>query len=593
MKAETHSNGHVAHGNGSHTKAERPTSIQDEETVRLIIQALGDMGYTDAVRTLSRESGVSVESALVEDFRNSILTGGWAAAERALKDLELNHAAQQSEVLFLIREQKFLELLESQQASAALITLRTELSPLGHNTERLHFLSSLIMASSPQDLCSRSNWTGREGDSRHALLRKVSTYISPNSMIPEARLATLLNAARNAQIEDCLYHTTNNRVSFLIPNHACPRSSFPLHNSHVLRSHTDEVWHVQYSGSGRYLASTGADGLIVVYDVRNMRPIHHLNLRTSEDIKRDKKDGKLKGITYIAFNSDETLLMTCSQDNVIVHWDIVTGAIMNQITNAHLESVSSACWLPGTNSGFVSGGLDKRIILYDDKGGIIHVWETERIYDVKVSNDGKYVIAISTESGLYIFDLETKDRLALLHTDFELTSLNISKDSRRMIISCSPKVPKGRSGSPKAQTMEVQEWSIPDLNLLRKVTGQKQGEFVIRSCYAGELEQFILSGSEDSDVYLWHRKSGTLLEQIKGHSKIVGAVAWNPTAPQWASASDDRTVRIWEVGTDVDAEAEQRLALPTVQPDDGAHSSATEISTSERRQSSRNIHEFW
>lgn len=428
--------------------------------------------------------------------------------------------------------------------------LRTELSPLKHRIDRLHFLSSLIMASSSEDLRSRASWSGRQGDSRRALLRKVSSHVSPNSMIPEARLANLLTAAQSAQVDECLYHTSSQPVSLLIPNHKCSRSAFPLHTTHILRDHTDEVWHVQYSSSGRFLASTGADGLIIIYDTRTMRPLHLLNRRTPDQFKRDNKEGRLKGVTYIAFNSDESLLMTCSQDNVIVHWDVATGAVINQISSSHGESVSSACWLPTPNTGFVSGGLDKKINLYDEKGEIVHVWETERIYDVKVSNDAKYVIAISTESGVYIFDLATKERLALLHLEYELTSLNISKDSSRMILSCSPKVTRGTSVPQQSKSMEVQEWSIPDLRLLCKLKGQKQGEFVIRSCYGGGSEQFVLSGSEDSQIYLWHRKSKTLLERISGHEKTVGAVAWNPSACQWASASDDKTVRVWEIQTE-------------------------------------------
>lgn len=55
-----------------------------------MIQALADMGYTNAMQALSQESAVKVESALVEDFRTAILEGQWPLAEQKLHQLELS-----------------------------------------------------------------------------------------------------------------------------------------------------------------------------------------------------------------------------------------------------------------------------------------------------------------------------------------------------------------------------------------------------------------------------------------------------------------------------------------------------------------------
>lgn len=44
-------------------------------------------------------------------------------------------------VKFAIRQQKFLEAMESGTTKKALGVLRNELSPLGHDSDRLHFLS--------------------------------------------------------------------------------------------------------------------------------------------------------------------------------------------------------------------------------------------------------------------------------------------------------------------------------------------------------------------------------------------------------------------------------------------------------------------
>lgn len=94
-----------------------------------------------ASKMLSDESGFDTESKDVSDFRSAILSGAWAKAESHLLNIPLHENASLEEALFLIREQKFLEALEDKDFTSALSILRTELSPLNINTEKVHNLS--------------------------------------------------------------------------------------------------------------------------------------------------------------------------------------------------------------------------------------------------------------------------------------------------------------------------------------------------------------------------------------------------------------------------------------------------------------------
>jgi WD repeat-containing protein 26 len=149
----TVSNGVSPHTNGSsHNPTPRPTyhGHDREEVARIMIQSLKDMGYTAAASALIKESGYELESPSVATFRTSVLQGNWAEAEKILfgdsvgshsngttngksasrPGLRLSDEADPNEMLYRLREQKFLELLEERELGSALKVLRMELTPL-------------------------------------------------------------------------------------------------------------------------------------------------------------------------------------------------------------------------------------------------------------------------------------------------------------------------------------------------------------------------------------------------------------------------------------------------------------------------------
>lgn len=122
-----------------------------------MIQALTDLGYNGAAASLSQESGFELESPVVAAFRNAVLQGEWTEAEELLFDgtteggvsisgngLVLQDGVDKDVMRFWLRQQKFLELLEKRETGMALMVLRQELTPLGHDVAKLHFLSRFV-----------------------------------------------------------------------------------------------------------------------------------------------------------------------------------------------------------------------------------------------------------------------------------------------------------------------------------------------------------------------------------------------------------------------------------------------------------------
>ncbi len=181
---------HKSEGNGSYSNGSAvangkplPSTFfghDKEETARILIQALTDLGYEHAADALVKESGYSLEGPTVAAFRCSVLNGDWAEAEELLfgstsydsgggihldrggsyskswakstsstnlhrlGGLLLTDGANRDEMLFLMKQQKYLELLEGRDLGKALMVLRQELTPLHQDVTRLHTLSRSV-----------------------------------------------------------------------------------------------------------------------------------------------------------------------------------------------------------------------------------------------------------------------------------------------------------------------------------------------------------------------------------------------------------------------------------------------------------------
>src|SRR5437016_1293071 len=62
--------------------------------------------------------------------------------------------------------------------------------------------------------------------------------------------------------------------------------------------------------------------------------------------------------------------------------------------------------------------------------------------------------------------------------------------------------------------------------------------------------KLLASASDDKTVRLWDAGTGAARQILKGHLDWVNAVAFSPDGKLLASASDDKTVRLWDTATE-------------------------------------------
>jgi hypothetical protein len=300
--------------------------LRRDDVTRMFMQGLKDFGYSEAAHSVSRESGLDLESTGVASFRTAILAGSWAEAEELLgahgaggNGLALAPGSDRNLMRFWLRQQKFLELLERRDTTGALMVLRNDLTPLYHDTPRLYsdksrlrFLSSLLMCKTPQDVKAKASWDGAEGESRKLLLAELLKCVSPSHMMTDSRLVSVLQQVQQGWIDKCLYHTDPSPPSLLY-DHTCDRQRFPTKVALELTG-IGEVWQVQFSHDGSKLAACGGSRVVRIWETKTFSLIAALGGHDP------------KGVGNLSWSPDDSLLVTCCQEKYARLWNVKASA---------------------------------------------------------------------------------------------------------------------------------------------------------------------------------------------------------------------------------------------------------------------------
>lgn len=306
-------------------------------------------------------------------------------------------------------------------------------------------------------------------------------------MIPDHRLAVLLDQVKQNQIARCLYHSPTTLPS-LFSDHKCDRSQFPLQT--IVELHQiDEIWFLEFSHNGKMLATCGRHDMPVIYDTSNFKELYTL-------------DGHDKHVTYLSWSPDDSKLITCSHDRTARVWDMAVSFLVIPIRSClliypyqtghsfltithHSEPVTSASWAPDGQS-FVTGSLDKHapLCIWELNGGgnLYTLPGNYRVVDLAISPNGQRLITISSEKQIFVYNFLTREEEYCLRLKTEVTCVNISRDSKYMLVNMADN--------------EIQLFDIQSAEIVRRFIGQQQGKYVIRSAFGGADENLIISGSE-------------------------------------------------------------------------------------------------
>lgn len=513
---------------------ETSLGLNRTELVRIIVQAMDSLGYSQSARSLEQEAGVEAMSPQMRRLRDCILNGRWDDLEAVLDTLTVFKSdADARSARFVLYEQKFLELLEARRTADALNCLRNNLTQLDPDPKLFNRLPLLCLSATPEEVRQHADWPGAGQASRTAVLEKLHKYIPPTHLLQENRLENLLCQTIEKQKRLTMFpYTRKNTISLLEDLEHC-QDRIPRNILFRLPGHNDEVWFVQFSHRGEFLASASKDATVIIW---NLHKLFSGQCEGKDAIHR-KLCGHSQMVSHLSWSPDDTQILSCGNDRSIRLWNIESGECV-RVFEKHSDQVSACAWMPNGLS-FVSGSADNTILEWDATtgevtGSYLVEWH---VFDVAVSKDGSFIVATCSDKALIIFDTATKTDIYNMTQSASITSLYLAPDGETMLAFLSS------TDNHSNEDPEIHVWNIRERRVVQKFKGYKQVRYVIRGCLGGHEGMLVLCGSEDNRLYIWERKSGDLIAKLPGHEGPVNTVACSETDENlFASGSDDKTV---------------------------------------------------
>lgn len=246
------------------------------------------------------------------------------------------------------------------------------------------------------------------------------------------------------------------------------------------------------------------------------------------------------GVECIAFNRSGTLFANCDRSTQIEIRDTETGQVQLTLTG-HTGRNTGLAFSPD-GAYFASSSRDGTARIWDlQTGATIQTLtgHVSAVWAVRFSPDGTHLATCGSDLTVRVWDTSTWQATRIYRGhQRQVDALAFSPDGRTL-----------RSGD-DAGTLKEWDTVFPgphtDMWALRghsgtinHVTYSPDGTVLVSS--AGDWKT-----SDDTTAGVWDAETGTLLNTLSGHGASVRHASFHPGESVLATASHDKTVRIWQ-----------------------------------------------
>ncbi|MBW4691785.1 MAG: caspase family protein [Lyngbya sp. HA4199-MV5] len=284
-----------------------------------------------------------------------------------------------------------------------------------------------------------------------------------------------------------------------------------------LEGHTREVNDASFSPDGKIIASGSFDDTIKIWN----------------------QDGKLlsssnnpgKGVQGVTFSSDSRTIASVGLGETIRLWD-TKGNLIKEINPRPLREDTAILNVKfsSDNKIIATGDWDKHVKLWRVADGKLlkSFQQSKRVYGVSFSPDGQMIASASADKTVRLWRVADGKLLKIFYHKDRVQDVSFSPD--------------GQILASASWDTSVKLWRIFDGKELRTF----QHKSKVYSISFSSNGQMLASGGEQG-INVWKVMDGKLITKISGHSNSVNSVSFNRKNNLIISASDDKTIRIWNL----------------------------------------------
>lgn len=282
------------------------------------------------------------------------------------------------------------------------------------------------------------------------------------------------------------------------------------------KGHTSDVWGVDFSPDGKYLATGSDDKTARLWDVA-----------TGETIRTFT--GHTKEVGDVAFSPDGKYLLTGSTDGTARLWNITSGQTV-QVFSGHTATIDSVAFSPDGKYVATAGGDDLTARIWDvATGQTLHTLtgHSYRVIRVAFSPDGKYVLTGSVDWTARLWDVATGREVHVFEHPNVVGSIAFSPDGKFIATGSEDNI--------------TRLWDVSTGEMVREFLGHKGFVQGVRFSPDGK---YLLTGSGDRTARLWDISTGQTIRVFGGHADDVQTVTFSPGGRFIATASNDGIARV-------------------------------------------------